>query len=115
MSGVFNPEERRRVSRGIGSERYRPQQDSVQKEYRQICSDIAWSPDSSSVALLSYTGEIDLWPWGIMALWAGHPFFDSTFYLEIYDLSGKLIYNATVPGWYKMASGHTRGRLVWLP
>lgn len=87
----------------------------LRKNIGKYVSDIAWSPDSSHVALLTYTGGIGLLPWEILFLAAGHPNFNSTFYLEIYDLSGNPIYNEKIKGNYKKWSGHSKGRLVWIP
>jgi hypothetical protein len=87
----------------------------LRKKIGKYVSDIAWSPDSSHVALLTYTGGIGLLPWEILFLAAGHPNFNSTFYLEIYDLSGNPLYNEKITGNYKKCSGHSKGRLVWLP
>jgi hypothetical protein len=87
----------------------------LRKNLGKYVADITWSPDSSMLTLLTYTGRIGLLPWELLALYAGHPFFNSTFYLEVYDLSGKPIYNKRLEGNYKKFSGHSKGRLVWIP
>jgi hypothetical protein len=87
----------------------------LRKNIGKYVSDIAWSPDSSHVALLTYTGGIGLLPWEILFLAAGHPNFNSTFCLEIYGISGTPIYNEKIKGNFKKWSGHSKGRLVWIP
>jgi hypothetical protein len=80
------------------------------KDIEKYVYDITWSPDSSTVALLTYTSRMSLSPGELLAAAAGHPYFIKTFYLEVYDLSGNLIYNAQVNGDFKSSEG----RLVWI-
>ena len=87
----------------------------LRKNIGKYVSDITWSPDSSCVALLTYTARIGLLPWELLLLAAGHPSFNSTFYLEVYDLSGNLIFNKKIDGNFKTSSRHCKGRLVWVP
>jgi hypothetical protein len=87
----------------------------LKKSIGKYVSDIAWSHDSKYVALLTYTGRIGLLPWDLLALMSGHPSYVSWFYLEVYDLSGNLILYKKVNGSFKEFSGHSRGRLVWIP
>ena len=87
----------------------------LRKRIGKYITDIAWSPDSKYVALLSYTGRIGLLPWDLLVLLIGHPTYVSWFNLEIYDLSGNLILYQKVNGSFKEYSGHSRGRLVWIP
>jgi dipeptidyl aminopeptidase/acylaminoacyl peptidase len=87
----------------------------LRKDIGKYVSDINWSPDSSRVALLTYTARIGLLPWELLLLAAGHPSFNSTFYLEVYDLSGNLIFNKKIDGNFKTSSRHSKGRLVWIP
>lgn len=98
------------VIRDIGNDR-----NLLRKSMGKYVSDIAWSPDSKYVALLTYTGRIGLLPWDLLALMSGHPSFVSWFYLEVYDLSGNIIYDRTINGSFKEFSGHSKGRLVWIP
>lgn len=98
------------VIRDIGNDR-----NLLRKSIGKYVSDIAWSPDSKYVALLTYTGRIGLLPWDLLALMAGHPSFVSWFYLEVYDLSGNLIDYKKLNGSFKEFSGHSKGRLVWIP
>jgi hypothetical protein len=98
------------VIRDIGNNR-----NLFKKSIGKYVSDLAWSPDSKYVALLAYTGRIGLLPWDLLALMAGHPSFVSWFYLEVYDLSGNLIDDKKVNGSFKEYSGHSQGRLVWMP
>jgi len=98
------------VIRDIGNNR-----SLFRKSMGKYVSDLAWSPDSKYVALLAYTGRIGVWPWDLLALMAGHPSFVSCFYLEVYDLSGNLILYKKLNDSFKEFSGHSRGRLVWIP
>ena len=98
------------VIRDIGNNRT-----LFRKSIGKYVSDIAWSPDSKYVALLSYTGRIGLLPWDLLVLLSGHPPYVSWFNLEIYDLSGNLILYKKLNGSFKEFSGHSRGRLVWIP
>jgi hypothetical protein len=83
----------------------------LRKNLGNYVSDIAWSPDSSSVALLTYTSRRSLSPWDLLAAAAGHHIFYNTFYLKVFDLSGNLIYSQKINGEFKFS----RGRLVWIP
>ncbi len=87
----------------------------LRKSMGKYVSDITWSPDSKYVALLTYTGRIGLLPWDLLVLMSGHPSYVSWFNLEIYDLSGNLILYKKLNGSFKEFSGHSRGRLVWIP
>ena len=98
------------VIQDIGNDR-----NLLRKSIGKYVSDIAWSPDSKYVALLAYTGRIGLLPWDLLALMSGHPSYVSWFYLEVYDLSGNSILYKKVNGSFKEFSGHSRGRLVWIP
>lgn len=80
------------------------------KDIEKYVYDITWSPDSSAVALLTYTSRMSRSPGELLAAAAGHPYFIKTFYLEVYDLSGNLKYNAQVNGEFKSS----KGRLVWI-
>jgi hypothetical protein len=83
----------------------------LRKDIGKYVSDITWSPDSSAVALLTFTDRISKWPGELLAAVAGHPYFIRTFYLEVYDLSGNLLYKEKVNGEFKSSEG----RLVWIP
>jgi hypothetical protein len=98
------------VIRDIDSDR-----NLLKKSIGKYVSDIAWSPDSKYVALLTYTGRIGLLPWDLLVLLSGHPPYVSWFNLEIYDLSGNRILYKKLNGSFKEFSGHSRGRLVWTP
>jgi hypothetical protein len=87
----------------------------LRKDIGKYVSDITWSSDSLYVALLTYTGRIGFLPWELLALWAGHPVFNSTFNLEIYDVSGNCIYHRRIEDNFKKWSGHSKGRMVWSP
>jgi len=82
----------------------------LRKSVGKFVSDISWSPDSSSVALLTYIAKISKSPGELLAATAGHPYFIKTFYLEIYDLSGNRIYNEPIKGSFKSS----KGRIVWI-
>ncbi len=83
----------------------------LRKNLGNYVSDITWSPDSSSVALLTYTSRRSLSPRDLLAAAAGHHIFFKTFYLKVYDLSGNLIYSQKINGEFKFSEG----RLVWIP
>jgi hypothetical protein len=83
----------------------------LRKGMEKYISDITWSPDSSAVALLTYTERTSTSPGDILAGCVGHPYPIRTFYLEIYDLSGNLITNEKINGELKSSEG----RLVWTP
>lgn len=83
----------------------------LRKILDKYISDITWSPDSSAVALLTYTERMSTSPGDILAGCAGHPYSIRTFYLEVYDLCGNLLYNEQVSGELKSSEG----RLVWIP
>jgi hypothetical protein len=83
----------------------------LRKNLWNYVSDITWSPDSSSVALLTYTSRRSLSPRDLLAAAAGHHIFFKTFYLKVYDLSGNLIYSQKINGEFKFSEG----RLVWIP
>jgi hypothetical protein len=83
----------------------------LRQNLRNYVSDITWSPDSSSVALLTYTSRRSLSPRDLLAAAAGHHIFFKTFYLKVYDLSGNLIYSQKINGEFKFSEG----RLVWIP
>ena len=87
----------------------------LRKGIAKYVDDITWSPDSSAVALLTFTDKISKSPGDLIPALAGHPYFIKTFYLEIYDLSGNLLYNRKIEGTYRVYRGHDRGRLVWIP
>jgi hypothetical protein len=86
-------------------------QSLLRRKIGKYVSDITWSPDSSAVALLTFTDRISKWPDELLAAAAGHPYFINTFYLEIYDLSGNLLYKEKVNSEFKSS----KGRLVWIP
>ncbi len=98
------------VIRDIDSDR-----NLLKKSVGNYVADIAWSSDSNYVALLTYTGRYGLSPVDLIALIIGHPTFVSTFYVEVYDLSGNLIYYKNLKGNFKEFKGHSKGRLVWIP
>jgi hypothetical protein len=81
------------------------------KNLGKYISDVTWSPESSYVALLTYTSRRSLSPRDLLAAVAGHHIFFNTFYLEVYDLSGNLIYSQKINGEFKFSEG----RLVWIP
>jgi hypothetical protein len=83
----------------------------LRKELGKFVPDIAWSPDSSAVALLTDTQKVSKSLWEFVPAAVGHPHFMSTFYLDVYDLSGNLLYQEQVNGEFKSATG----RLVWIP
>jgi WD40 repeat protein len=83
----------------------------LRKNLGNYISNMTWSPDSSSVALLTYTSRLSLSPWDLLAAACGHRIFFKTFYLKVYDLSGNLIYSQKINGEFKFS----RGRLVWIP
>jgi hypothetical protein len=83
----------------------------LRKDIGKYVSDITWSPDSSAVALLTFTERISKSPWNLLAAVAGHANFIRTFYLEIYDLSGNLSYKDKINGKFESSEGH----LVWIP
>jgi hypothetical protein len=68
----------------------------LRKSIDKYISDITWSPDSSALALLTYTERTSTSPGDILACCAGHPYPIRTFYLEVYNLSGNLLYDETV-------------------
>ncbi len=92
------------VIRDIDSDR-----NLLRKSIGKYIADIAWSPDSKYVALLTYTGRIGLMAWDLLALLTGHPTYVSWFNLEVYDLTGNLILYKKVNGSFKEYSGHSQG------
>jgi hypothetical protein len=83
----------------------------LRKNLGKYISDISWSPESSYVALLTHTSRLSLSPRDLLAAVAGHHIFFNTFCIEVYDLSGDLIYNQKINGEFKFS----KGRLVWIP
>lgn len=63
--------------------------------------DIAFSPYSKHVAVLSYIKNPGFWPHEIFLIGAGHGIFNMKYYIEIYDFSGNLVYKNRVAGSYK--------------
>jgi hypothetical protein len=82
----------------------------LRKSLGKYVADITWAPDSSAVALLTYTERISLSPGELLAAAAGHPYPIRSFSLDVYDLSGNLTYNAKINGELKSS----KGRLVWI-
>jgi hypothetical protein len=83
----------------------------LRKDIGKYVADITWSPDSSAVALLTFTERISNSPFESIANAMGHPSPIRTLYLEVYDLSGNLLYHEQVNGEFQSA----KGRLVWIP
>lgn len=77
--------------------------------FDRYTQDITWSPDLSYVALLTSTGRTGLLPWELLFAIAGHPVVYNRFYLEVYDLSGSLVYESEITSGVKNGSG----RIVW--
>jgi hypothetical protein len=82
----------------------------LRQNLEKYVADITWAPDSSAVALLTYTERISLSPGELLAAATGHPYPIRSFFLEVYDLSGKLIYNEKINSELKSS----KGRLVWV-
>jgi hypothetical protein len=82
----------------------------LRKDIGKYVADITWAPDSSAVALLTYTSRMSLSPGELLAAASGHPYFIKTFDVEVYDLLGNLICNEKVKGNFKSS----KGRLVWI-
>ncbi|OGQ35611.1 MAG: hypothetical protein A3G39_01855 [Deltaproteobacteria bacterium RIFCSPLOWO2_12_FULL_43_16] len=45
--------------------------------------DIAWIPDSKTLAVICKSERTGLWPWELLAAIAGHPIPHNSFYLEL--------------------------------
>jgi hypothetical protein len=84
--------------------------DILEKPIGRYVFDIAWSPSSNHLAVLSCTSRMGFWPWEIFFAAAGHPVWHNTFYLSLYDTAGKELLTQEVVG--NIANG--RGSLVWI-
>lgn len=73
--------------------------------------DITWSPDSSHIAVLTSTRRLGIWPWELLSAAAGHPYYYITFFTEVYDTTGKLIFSKKAIGGFKNGTG----KIVWSP
>jgi hypothetical protein len=85
----------------------------LRKDIEQYVDDITWSPDSSAVALITYTDRKSKSLGDLIPAIAGHPYFIKTYSLKIYDLSGNLIYHEKIKGTFRSGGWRSRGRLVW--
>jgi hypothetical protein len=83
----------------------------LRKNLNKYPDDITWSPDSSYLAVLTRTARMGLWPWEVLFAVAGHPVYYMTFYLEIYDLTGNLVYESKIISGLKNGGG----QIVWHP
>ena len=83
----------------------------LRKKINKYPDDITWSPDSSYLAVLTRTARMGLWPWEILFAVAGHPVYYMTFYVEVYDLSGDLVYESKIISGFKNGGG----KIVWYP
>jgi hypothetical protein len=83
--------------------------DSLSNSERIDVADIAWNPSSDHIAVLTSKSRIGLWPWELLAAAAGHPISHNTFFLSIYDMTGKELLNQKVVS--NVVNG--RGSLVW--
>jgi WD40 repeat protein len=77
---------------------------------RYIAS-LAWSPDSTFVAMLRISFRSGKMPMEILSSMAGHPINYSTYYLEIVDLTGKVIASSKLVSDLRLSSDE----IVWLP
>lgn len=73
-------------------------------------ADVAFSPDAKRVAVISYTKRPGFWPHEILLQSSGHGIFYHTYYLEIYDMSGRAVFKKTLSGSYKNSAAH----IVWI-
>jgi hypothetical protein len=83
----------------------------LKKDIDKNVSDIAWAPESTYVALLTWKGRTGLLPWELLFALSGHPTVYSTFYLEVYDMGGDTLYTDKVKSNFKNSSGY----IVWSP
>ena len=58
--------------------------------------DIVWSPDSRAIAILGTDERWGLLPWEILLALFGHPVPYHSFFLDIFDLEGNLLFNALI-------------------
>jgi hypothetical protein len=72
-------------------------------------ADLAWSPDASHIGVISVKHRLGVWPWELLMAIAGHPVYHNTFWVEIYDTQGNMVYVKELEGSYVWGSA----RIVW--
>jgi hypothetical protein len=72
-------------------------------------ADIAWSPGSSHIGVISFKARLGVLPWELLGALAGHPVNNNTFFLEIYDIKGNVVVIKELEGSYKSGAA----RIVW--
>jgi len=81
----------------------------MEKSLGRYVADIAWNPLSDHIAVLTCTVRMGYSPWEIVAAICGHPVWYRTFYLSIYDITGRELISQKVMG--NFADGG--GSLIW--
>jgi len=72
-------------------------------------ADLAWSPDSSHIGVITFKSRLGVLPWELLLAMAGHPVYYNTFCVEIYDTKGNMVDIKVLEGSYKWGSA----RIVW--
>lgn len=72
-------------------------------------ADLAWSPDSSHIGVVSFKARLGVLPWELLSAMAGHPVYHNTFRLEIYDTKGNVVEIKEFEGSYTWGTA----RIVW--
>jgi hypothetical protein len=62
--------------------------------YPKAIVDITWAPDDQYVAILSLKSRLSYNPIKLLISISGHPIGYRTYYLDIYDMAGRLIYQS---------------------
>ncbi len=78
--------------------------------------DIAWAPNGKYLAVLVVKHTYSLNPFALLSTISGHPVGYKTYYLAIYDLTGKLIYPSGDTDMATFSAGWASGRgaLLWV-
>jgi hypothetical protein len=88
-------------------------QDSLPDTDYNLVADIAWNPSSEYIAVLTYKSRIGLWPWELLPAAAGHPISHNTFFLSIYDMTGKELLTQKIISNVVNERRESVGSLVW--
>ncbi len=83
---------------------------------KEIIFDIAWAPTDNYLAVLSVKWKLSYNPFALLATASGHPAGYRTYYLRVYDITGKLIYRSRdedIGGTFSAGPGSGLGGIVW--
>ena len=85
----------------------------LQFDSKDYVIDIAWAPNSRYIAVLTVTGALVKWPLEMLFTLSGHPTYNKSYRLGIYDLVGEKVSDIDLGGPYRDGLMGGSGQIVW--